>query len=96
MADPQWHEGCLNGECGRQTLTEATHEMRKFTAIALLATITTLGACTKTGEGEYQVETPDVDVSTDTTTIRTPSVDVRTDTVSVPVPKVDIDPPKSN
>lgn len=70
--------------------------MRNFTAIALLATIFTLGACTKTGEGEYQVETPDIDVSTDTTTVNTPSVDVGSDTLEVPVPTVDIDPPKSN
>ena len=28
-----------------------------------LAAVATLGACQKTGEGEYQVETPDVDVS---------------------------------
>ncbi|HLV26268.1 MAG TPA: hypothetical protein VKZ41_08125 [Gemmatimonadales bacterium] len=70
--------------------------MRNLTAIALLATLTTLGACTKTGEGEYQVETPDVDVSTDTTTVNTPSVDVGRDTLQVPVPTVDVDPPRSN
>jgi len=70
--------------------------MRRLTAITIVAAITTLAACTKTGEGEYQVETPDVDVSTDTSTVNTPSVDVRTDTVEMEVPKVDVDPPKSN
>lgn len=60
--------------------------MRKFATIAALAATVTLGACQKTGEGEYKVATPDVDVKTDTTTIRTPSVDVgtKTDTINTP------------
>jgi hypothetical protein len=46
-----------------------------------------LSACKKTGEGEYQVKTPDVSVSTDSHTVNTPSVDVGTtkDTISTPV-----------
>ena len=61
--------------------------MRKLALALTLAAATTLGACQKTGEGEFQVKTPDVDVSTDTTTIKTPSVDVgtKTDTISTPV-----------
>ena len=53
-------------------------------AFALTAT---LGACTKTGDGEYQVKTPDVEVKADTHTINTPSVDVgtKTDTINTPV-----------
>jgi hypothetical protein len=60
--------------------------MRKLAAALMLAGIATLGACQKTGEGEFKVATPDIDVKTDTTTIRTPSVDVgtRTDTVNTP------------
>lgn len=67
--------------------------MHKLTAILAIAAATTLAACNKTGEGEYQVKTPDVDVSTDTTTVRTPSVDVGTDTVQMKVPDVDVKTP---
>ena len=61
--------------------------MRKLAIVLTLAAATTLGACKKTGEGEFQVKTPDVDVSTDTTTIKTPSVDVgsKIDTINTPV-----------
>ena len=61
--------------------------MRKIALVATLALSATLGACTKTGDGEYQVKTPDVDVNTKTTTVNTPSVDVgtKTDTISTPV-----------
>ncbi|HZF68693.1 MAG TPA: hypothetical protein VEZ47_11690 [Gemmatirosa sp.] len=60
--------------------------MRKPLSILALAAVATLGACKKTGEGEFKVATPDVDVSTDTTTIRTPSVDLgtKTDTINTP------------
>ena len=66
-------------------LKEAT--VRKLAFALTIAAATTLGACQKTGEGEFQVKTPDVDVSTDTTTIRTPSVDVgsKVDTINTPV-----------
>jgi hypothetical protein len=61
--------------------------VRKLALALTIAAATTLGACQKTGEGEFQVKTPDVDVSTDTTTIRTPSVDVgsKIDTINTPV-----------
>ncbi len=67
--------------------------MRKLTIIATLLAVSTLAACEKTGEGEFQVKTPeaDVDVSTDTATIQTPSVDVGKDTVTVP--EVDVETP---
>lgn len=44
-----------------------------------------LGACKKTGDNKYQVETPTI--GTDTHTVTTPSVDVgtRLDTVTTPV-----------
>lgn len=64
--------------------------MRKIAFAAALAAITTLSACKKTGEGEYQVKTPDVDVSSDTTTIRTPDVDVVKDTAAVVTPDIDV------
>ncbi|HJU64146.1 MAG TPA: hypothetical protein VJ596_00655 [Gemmatimonadaceae bacterium] len=67
--------------------------MRKIAAVAAFAAIAALGACEKTGEGEFQVQTPDVDVSKDTTTVRTPSVDVRKDTVTMEVPNVDVKTP---
>ena len=67
--------------------------MRKLTIVATLLAVSTLAACEKTGEGEFQVKTPevDVDVSTDTATIQTPSVDVGKDTVTVP--EVDVETP---
>lgn len=73
--------------------------MRRAMLLATLAAVTALGACKKTGENEMQVETPDVDVnvSTDTTTIRTPDVDVGTtqDTVVVTRPTVDVNQPST-
>jgi hypothetical protein len=73
--------------------------MRRAMLLATLAAVTALGACKKTGENEMQVETPDVDVnvSTDTTTVRTPDVDVGTtqDTVVVTRPTVDVNQPST-
>ena len=44
-----------------------------------------LAACKKTGDNQYQVQTPTI--GTDTHTVTTPSVDVgtKTDTISTPV-----------
>ena len=65
--------------------------VRKITlAVAFAAAAVTLGACKKTGEGEYQVKTPEVNVTTDSTTIHTPSVEVTKDTVNMTVPKVEV------
>ncbi len=60
--------------------------MRK-TLLGAALLVLPLAACKKTGDNEYQVKTPDVNVSTDTHTITTPSVDVgtRKDTISTPV-----------
>lgn len=72
--------------------------MRKTTLVLAVAAIAALGACNKTGEDQYQVETPDVDVnvSTDTNTVRTPDVDVGTtrDTMIVNRPTVDVNRPE--
>jgi hypothetical protein len=69
--------------------------VRKLVTVLALTAVSTLAACQKTGEGEYQVKTPDVDVKTDTTTIQTPSVDVGTtkDTMIVDRPTVDVKTP---
>lgn len=73
--------------------------MRRILMTIAVAATAALGACDKTGEGEYQVETPDVDVnvSTDTNTVRTPTVDagVKQDTVVVSRPTVDVDGPNN-
>jgi hypothetical protein len=60
--------------------------MRK-TLLGAVLLLLPLAACKKTGENQYQVQTPDVDVSTDTHTVRTPDVDVGTkvDTLQTPV-----------
>jgi hypothetical protein len=58
--------------------------MRKLLLGAIALTLP-LSACKKTGENEYQVETPKV--TTDTHTVTTPDVDVgsKTDTINTPV-----------
>ncbi len=48
-----------------------------------------IGGCKKTGEGEYQVETPEVRVSTDTQTVRTPTVEVTRDTHVIERPSLE-------
>lgn len=77
--------------------------MRKLIPLFALTALVTMGACKKTGEGEYEVERPVVGTQTDT--IHTPTVDVgtRTDTITTPtvgtkktevkVPTVDVKPP---
>lgn len=64
--------------------------MRKTAMTFMIAALTAVAACQKTGENEFQVETPDVDVNRDTTTVRTPDVDVVRDTATVTVPNVDV------
>ena len=80
--------------------------MRKLAFAVALTAVATLGACKKTGEGEYQVEKPVVGTQTDT--VHTPSVDVgaKTDTITTPtvgtkqtevkVPTVDVKSPSQN
>lgn len=65
--------------------------MRKVTLVTALVAVSTLAACEKTGEGEFKVQTPDVDVSSDTSTVQTPSVDVGKDTVTTP--DIDVETP---
>jgi hypothetical protein len=80
--------------------------VRKLAFAVALTAVSTLGACKKTGEGEYQVEKPVVGTTTDT--VHTPSVDVgaKTDTITTPtvgtkktevkVPSVDVKSPNEN
>ena len=58
--------------------------MRKSLLVAALLVLP-IAACKKTGENEYQVQTPTV--GTDTHTVKTPDVDVGTkvDTINTPV-----------
>jgi len=60
--------------------------MRRELFVAAVAVLA-LAGCKKTGDGEYQVKTPDVDISADSATFKTPDVDVgsRTDTINTPV-----------
>jgi hypothetical protein len=60
--------------------------VRKLLALAILAASIT--ACSKTKEGDLEVEKPVVGTVTDT--LNVPSVDVTTDSVKVAVPEVDI------
>ncbi len=65
--------------------------MRRLAAVAIIFAAVTAAACTKTGEGEYEVERPVVGTTTDT--VLTPSVDVKMDTATVRVPDVDVTTP---
>ena len=60
--------------------------MRKVLALAILAASIT--ACSKTKDGDLEVEKPVVGTVTDT--LNVPSVDVTTDTAKVTVPDIDV------
>ena len=74
--------------------------MRKVLALAILAASIT--ACSKTKEGDLEVEkpvvgtvtdtlnVPSVDVTTDTAKVTVPDIDVKKDTANIKVPKVEI------
>jgi hypothetical protein len=65
--------------------------VHKRALILAAVAVGALSACKKTGDHEYQVVTPgDVDVKTDTHTVKTPDVDVVKDTQQVVVPKVQV------
>jgi hypothetical protein len=78
------------------------HAIRRITVrtlalLGLAAAAITLASCKKTGEGEYEVERPtmEVDVGRTADTIRTPDVDVgtTTDTLVVKRPTIETNPP---
>jgi len=58
--------------------------VNKFTRVVAVAALTTLSACKKTGEGQYEVQKPVVGTETDT--VNTPTVETGTvkDTITVP------------
>ena len=60
--------------------------MRKLLAMAILAASIT--ACSKTKDGDLEVEKPVIGTVTDT--LNVPSVDVTTDSMKVAVPKVEV------
>ncbi len=78
--------------------------MNTLTVAVALVALTTLSACKKTGDGQYEVQKPVVGTETDT--VNTPTVETGTvkDTITVPtvetekkevkVPKVEVNPPK--
>ena len=79
--------------------------MRKTTIVLTLAAAVSMGACKKTGDGEYEVQkpvigtttdtvhTPQVEVSKDTHTVTTPKVEVKKDTAHIVTPKVTVKKP---
>jgi hypothetical protein len=62
--------------------------MRTRMLVAAVMVVTTLSACKKTGEGEYEVQKPVVGTKADT--VRTPTVDVTTEKETVGVPKMEV------
>lgn len=70
--------------------------MQKLTLAVVIAALVTLGACKKTGEGEYEVQKPVIGTETDT--VHTPSVETGTveDTITVTRPTVDVKTPEEN
>lgn len=61
--------------------------MRTLTLAVAVAALTTLSACKKTGEGQYEVQKPVVGTQTDT--VNTPSVETGTAKDTITVPKVE-------
>jgi hypothetical protein len=62
--------------------------MQRIAIAVTLVALTSLAACKKTGEGEYEVQKPVIGTQTDT--VHTPSVEVGTDTHTVVTPKVEV------
>jgi outer membrane protein assembly factor BamE (lipoprotein component of BamABCDE complex) len=61
--------------------------VRTLTLAVAVAALTTLSACKKTGEGQYEVQKPVVGTQTDT--VNTPSVETGTAKDTITVPKVE-------
>jgi len=62
--------------------------VRKTMIVLTLAAAVSMGACKKTGDGEYEVQKPVIGTTTDT--VHTPQVQVGTDTHTVTTPKVEV------
>jgi hypothetical protein len=65
--------------------------VRRLAAVAAIIVTVTAYGCTRTGEGEYEVERPVLGTTTDT--VQTPTVDVHMDTATVRVPDIDVTTP---
>ena len=63
--------------------------MRKLASICSIALFAGLAACST--DGDNQMEVPDVDVNRDTVAV--PEVNIGTDTATVRVPDIDVVPP---
>lgn len=50
--------------------------------LGLALAVVAAGGCRQTGENEYQVEVPDIDVSRDTMNVRVPDLDIVRDTAN--------------
>ena len=61
--------------------------MRKFAAVAAILAVVSISACKKTGDGEYQVQTPVVGTQTETLIVKKPVVGTKKTEVKVPVVK---------
>jgi hypothetical protein len=68
-------------------LTPGRLHVRTLTLAVAVAALTTLSACKKTGEGQYEVQKPVVGTQTDT--VNTPSVETGTAKDTITVPKVE-------
>ena len=70
--------------------------VQKLTLAIAIAALVTIGACKKTGEGQYEVQKPVVGTETDT--VNTPSIETGTvkDTVTITRPTVDVKSPEEN
>jgi hypothetical protein len=62
--------------------------MKRITVALAIVALTSLAACKKTGDGEYEVKRPVIGTTTDT--VKTPSVHVGSDTQTVITPKVSV------
>ena len=69
--------------------------MRRAALVAALVTLSVTAACKKTGEGEIQIQTPNVSVTPDSTKLQVPTVEggTRTDTVITKTPTVSVKTP---
>ena len=62
--------------------------MQKITVALAIVALTSLAACKKTGDGEYEVQRPVIGTTTDT--VHTPSVEMGKETTKVVTPKVSV------
>ena len=68
--------------------------MNKLTLVVAIAALTTLSACKKTGEGQYEVQKPVIGTETDTVNVPTVETGTVKDTIEVTRPTVEIKKPK--